>query len=362
MPSLFDSITLGAVDAPNRIIMAPLTRGRADRDAVPTDMMVDYYTQRASAGLIISEATGISREGLGWPFAPGLWTDAQVAAWKPVTDSVHAAGGRIVAQLWHMGRQVHSSVIGGQPVSSSATATEGQAHTFEGKQDFEVARPLELNEIPRLLNDYELATKNALAAGFDGVQIHAANGYLIDQFLRDNANLRTDEYGGSIENRVRLLREVAERVISVAGADRVSVRLSPNGDSQGVDDSNPEPLFTAAAKALSDLGIAFLELREPGPDGTFGKTDVPKLSPAIRKVFKGVLVLNSDYDTLEKAQAELDKGDADAISFGRPFIANPDLPERLRAGAPLAKDDAKTWYSQGPEGYIDYPALETANA
>ena len=362
MPSLFDSITLGAVAAPNRILMAPLTRGRADKDAVPTDMMVEYYTQRASAGLIISEATGISREGLGWPFAPGLWTDAQVAAWKPVTDSVHAAGGRIIAQLWHMGRQVHSSVIGGQPVSSSATATEGQAHTFEGKQDFEVARPLELNEIPRLLNDYELATKNALAAGFDGVQIHAANGYLIDQFLRDNANLRTDEYGGGIENRIRLLREVAERVISVAGADRTSVRLSPNGESQGVDDSNPEPLFTAAAKALSDLGIAFLELREPGPDGTFGRTDVPKLSPAIRKVFKGVLVVNSDYDTLEKAQAELDKGDADAISFGRPFIANPDLPERLRSGAPLAKDDAKTWYSQGPEGYIDYPALETANA
>ena len=362
MPSLFDSITLGAVAAPNRILMAPLTRGRADKEAVPSDLMVEYYTQRASAGLIISEATGISREGLGWPFAPGLWTDAQVAAWKPVTDSVHAAGGRIVAQLWHMGRQGHSSVYETQPVSSSATATEGQAHTFEGKKDFEVARPLELNEIPRLLNDYELATKNALAAGFDGVQIHAANGYLIDQFLRDNANLRTDEYGGSIDNRIRLLREVAERVISVAGADRVSVRLSPNGESQGVDDSNPEPLFTAAAKALSDLGIAFLELREPGPDGTFGRTDVPKLSPAIRKVFKGVLVVNSDYDTLEKAQAELDKGDADAISFGRPFIANPDLPERLRSGAPLAKDDAKTWYSQGPEGYIDYPALETANA
>jgi 2,4-dienoyl-CoA reductase-like NADH-dependent reductase (Old Yellow Enzyme family) len=342
--------------------MAPLTRGRADKDAVPTEMMVDYYTQRASAGLIISEATGISREGLGWPFAPGLWTDAQVAAWKPVTDSVHAAGGRIVAQLWHMGRQVHSSVIGTQPVSSSATATEGQAHTYEGKQDFEVARPLELNEIPRLLNDYELATKNALAAGFDGVQIHAANGYLIDQFLRDNANSRTDEYGGSIENRVRLLREVAERVISVAGADRTSVRLSPNGDSQGVDDSNPEPLFTAAAKVLSDLGIAFLELREPGPDGTFGKTDVPKLSPAIRKVFEGVLVLNSDYATVADAQAALDSGNADAISFGRTFIGNPDLPERFYTGAPLAQDNPKTWYSQGPEGYVDYPALETANA
>ncbi len=362
MPSLFDPITLGAVAAPNRILMAPLTRGRSDKDAVPSDLMIDYYTQRASAGLIISEATGISREGLGWPFAPGLWTQAQVEAWKPVTAAVHAAGGRIIAQLWHMGRQVHSSVIGGQPVSSSATKTEGQAHTFEGKKDFEVARPLELNEIPRLLNNYELATKNALEAGFDGVQIHAANGYLIDQFLRDNANSRTDDYGGSIENRIRLLREVTERVISVAGADRTSVRLSPNGDSQGVDDSNPEPLFTAAAKALSDLGIAFLELREPGPDGTFGKTDVPKLSPAIRKVFKGVLVVNSDYDTLEKAQAELDKGDADAISFGRTFIANPDLPERLRTGAPLAQDNPKTWYSQGPEGYIDYPALETVAA
>ncbi len=362
MSSLFDPITLGAVEAPNRILMAPLTRGRADKDAVPSDLMVEYYTQRAGAGLIISEATGISREGLGWPFAPGLWTDAQVAAWKPVTDSVHAAGGRIVAQLWHMGRQVHSSVIGTQPVSSSATATAGQAHTYEGKQDFEVARPLELNEIPRLLNDYELATKNALAAGFDGVQIHAANGYLIDQFLRDNANSRTDEYGGSIENRVRLLREVAERVISVAGAGRVSVRLSPNGDSQGVDDSNPEPLFTAAAKALSDLGIAFLELREPGPDGTFGKTDVPKLSPAIRKVFDGVLIVNSDYTTVEEAQAELDSGNADAITFGRTFIGNPDLPERLRTGAPLAQDNPKTWYSQGPEGYVDYPALETANA
>ena len=362
MPSLFDPITLGAVEAPNRIIMAPLTRGRADRDAVPSDLMIEYYAQRASAGLIISEATGISREGLGWPFAPGLWTDAQVEAWKPVTAAVHAAGGRIVAQLWHMGRQGHSSVYETQPVSSSATATEGQAHTFEGKKDFEVARPLETNEIPRLLADYELATKNALAAGFDGVQIHAANGYLIDQFLRDNANFRTDQYGGSIENRVRLLREVAERVISVAGADRVSVRLSPNGDSQGVDDSNPKELFTAAAKALSDLGIAFLELREPGPDGTFGKTDVPKLSPAIRKVFKGVLIVNSDYTTVEEAQAELDSGNADAITFGRTFIANPDLPERLRTGAPLAKDDAKTWYSQGPEGYIDYPALETANA
>jgi 2,4-dienoyl-CoA reductase-like NADH-dependent reductase (Old Yellow Enzyme family) len=362
MPSLFDSIDLGAIHAPNRILMAPLTRGRADKAAVPTAIMAEYYAQRASAGLIISEATGISREGLGWPFAPGLWTDEQTEAWKPVTQAVHAAGGRIVAQLWHMGRQVHSSVIGGQPVSSSATATKGQAHTYEGKQDFETARPLDTDEIPRLLEDYERATRNALAAGFDGVQIHAANGYLIDQFLRDNANFRDDRYGGAPENRIRLLREVAERVASVAGAGRTSVRLSPNGDSQGVDDSDPHAVFVPAAKALAEIGIGFLELREPGPDGTFGKTDVPKLSPAIREVFAGPLVLNSDYDTAGEAQAKLDEGVADAISFGRTFLANPDLPARLHAGAPLNQSEMRTWYSQGPEGYVDYPALETQPA
>lgn len=212
MPSLFDPIQLGTIHAPNRILMAPLTRGRATRDAVPTEIMAEYYTQRASAGLIITEATGISREGLGWPFAPGIWTDEQVEHWKPVVDSVHAAGGHIVVQLWHMGRQVHSSVTGVQPVSSSATRTDGQAHTFEGKKDFEIARPLELSEIPRLLADYEHAARNAIRAGFDGVQIHGANGYLIDQFLRDNANFRDDIYGGSIENRIRLMREVTERV------------------------------------------------------------------------------------------------------------------------------------------------------
>lgn len=362
MPSLFDPIQLGAIHAPNRILMAPLTRGRADKAAVPSDLMVEYYTQRASAGLIISEATGISREGLGWPFAPGLWTDQQTEAWKPVTDSVHAAGGRIIAQLWHMGRQVHSSVIGGQPVSSSATATAGQAHTYEGKQDFETARPLDIAEIPRLLNDYETATRNALSAGFDGVQVHGANGYLIDQFLRDNANFRDDRYGGGVENRIRLMREVVERVASVAGADRTSIRLSPNGESQGVNDSDPQPLFTAAARALDEIGIAFLELREPGPDGSFGRTDVPKLSPAIRQAFSGPLVLNSDYTSVVDAQAVIDAGTADAIAFGRTFLANPDLPERLRAGAALNPSNPKTWYSQGPEGYVDYPALERVAA
>jgi 2,4-dienoyl-CoA reductase-like NADH-dependent reductase (Old Yellow Enzyme family) len=285
-------------------------------------------------------------------------TDAQTEGWKPVVAQVHAAGGRIIAQLWHMGRQLHSSVTGEQPVSSSATATAGQAHTYDGRQAFEIARPLALDEIPGLLEDYARATRNALAAGFDGVQIHAANGYLIDQFLRNGANHRDDIYGGSIENRTRLLREVAERVASVAGADRTSVRLSPNGESQGVDDSDPRPLFTAAAKILSDIGIAFLELREPGPEGTFGRTDVPRLSPAIREVFTGPLVVNSDYLTAEAAQAVIDSGVADAVSFGRPFLANPDLPERLRTGAPLNAGDFRTWYSQGPEGYVDYPMLE----
>ena len=362
MPSLFDPIRLGDIQAPNRILMAPLTRGRATREHVPTPIMAQYYAQRASAGLIISEATGISREGLGWPYAPGLWTDEQTEAWRPVTDAVHAAGGRIVAQLWHMGRMVHSSFLGGdKPVSASATTAPDQAHTYEGRAPYDEARPLEVDEVPRLLEDYRRATRNALAAGFDGVQVHAANGYLIDEFLRDKTNLRTDAYGGSVENRARLLREVTEAVAGVAGADRTAVRLSPNGDTQGTDDSDPVSIFSEAARVLSSIGVAFLELREPGPEGTFGKASVPPVAPAIRAAFDGPLVLNSDYDGAS-AWAELDAGRADAVAFGRTFIANPDLPARIRAGAPLAKDDPKTWYSRGPEGYVDYPALQTEPA
>jgi N-ethylmaleimide reductase len=360
MPSLFDPIRLGAIEAPNRVLMAPLTRGRSTREHVPTPLMIEYYAQRAAAGLIITEATGISQQGLGWPYAPGLWNEAQVAGWKPVTQAVHAAGGRIIAQLWHMGRIVHPSYLGGAaPVSSSATTAPGKAWTYDGKQPYAEARPLRADEIPGLLEDYRNAARNAREAGFDGVQVHAANGYLIDQFLRDNSNFRTDEYGGAPENRVRLLREVTQAVVGVLGADRVAVRLSPNGDTQGCNDSDPETLFTTAARALSDIGIAFLELREPGMEGTFGKGDRPPVAPAIRKVFKGPLVLNSDYDGA-KAQAALDSGVADAIAFGRTFIANPDLVARLRAGLPLAKDVMATWYSQGPEGYTDYPEAALA--
>jgi N-ethylmaleimide reductase len=362
MPSLFDPLQLGAIAAPNRVLMAPLTRGRAGRDGVPEPMMADYYAQRAGAGLIISEATGISREGLGWPYAPGLWSDAQVEGWKPVTEAIHRAGGRIVAQLWHMGRQVHSSVTGSQPVSSSATRTEARAHTYDGKQDYEVARPLAEAEIPRILDDYARAARNALAAGFDGVQVHAANGYLIDQFLRDGANHRTDAYGGSVDNRIRLLREVTERVAAEAGADRTGVRLSPNGASQGVDDSDPAAVFLPAVRALDAIGIAFLELRELVPVSSFGQSDVPPLSPAIRPIFSGPLILNQEYTTRAAAQARLDDGTADAISFGRAFLANPDLVDRLRRDTPLNPIDVPTLYSRGPAGYLDYPRLESAAA
>jgi 2,4-dienoyl-CoA reductase-like NADH-dependent reductase (Old Yellow Enzyme family) len=361
MPSLFDPIALGAITAPNRILMAPLTRGRATRDHVPTDLMTEYYRQRASSGLIISEATGISAEGLGWPYAPGLWSEAQVEAWKPVTAAVHDAGGRIVAQLWHMGRAVHSSVTGVQPVSSSATATPGQAHTYEGRKPYEVARPLTLDEIPRVLADYDRAARNAIAAGFDGVQVHAANGYLIDQFLRDNSNFRDDAYGGSIDNRIRLLREVAETVTSAIGGDRTGVRLSPNGDTQGVNDSAPQVLFPAAAKALTAAGVSWLELREPGLDGTFGKAEVAPLARLIRTAFGGPLVLNSDYD-FARGEATVAAGEADAIAYGRPFLANPDLPRRFADGLPLNADDMPTWYAQGPKGYIDYPYYDEAKA
>ena len=362
MPSLFDPIRLGALTLPNRILMAPLTRGRASRAHVPTPLMAEYYAQRAGAGLILSEATGISQEGLGWPFAPGIWSQEQVDAWKPVVKAVHDAGGRIALQLWHMGYLVHPDFLGGgQPVSSSPATAPDAAHTYEGKKPYGEARALRTDEIPRLLSDYEIAARNAVATGFDGVQIHAANGYLLDEFLRDGINKRDDQYGGSIENRVRLVTKVAQTVAGVVGADRTGIRFSPNGPVQGVDDSNPAPLFGLAAEMMARVGLAYIELREPGPNGTFGKATVPPVAPTIKRAFGGPVVLNCDYDGAT-AQRTLDEGHADAIAFGRTYIANPDLPERIAGNRPLAKDDAKTWYSQGPEGYVDYPTLADARA
>ncbi|MEO5808728.1 MAG: alkene reductase, partial [Sphingomicrobium sp.] len=347
---------------PSRILMAPLTRGRATSDGVPTPLMAQYYAQRASAGLIVSEATGISREGLGWPNAPGLWNPQQVEQWTVVTEAVHAAGGRIVAQLWHMGRVVHPSVSGVRPISASATRAPGHAHTYEGNQDYVEARPATGDDIARILSDYAAAARRAIAAGFDGVQVHGANGYLIDQFLRDSSNLRADEYGGSIANRIRFLGEVVAAVAAEVGISRTGLRLSPNGAVNGVADSDGQALFTAAAKAMEELGLPWLELREPGPQSTFRPTDEPPASPAIRQVFSGKLVLNSDYRA-DSAAALIESGAADAISFGRPFIANPDLIDRLRTGTPLSRWDTSTFYSQGAAGYTDYPtATEQAAA
>lgn len=341
--------------------MAPLTRGRADVPGfIPNDMMATYYRQRAGAGLIISEATGISVEGLGWPSAPGIWSDEQVAGWQPITKAVHDAGGKIVLQMWHMGRTVHPDFLDGEaPVSASATTAPGHAHTPDGRKDYAEARGLTVEEIARVVEDYRHAAENAKKAGFDGVQLHGANGYLVDQFLRDGTNLRTDEYGGSPENRVRFLREVLEALISVWGADRVAVRLSPNGETQGCDDSDPAATFGAAAKVCEDLGLAFVELREPGPNGTFGATEVPKQSPMIREIYTGPLVLNSDYDAASGA-ADVKADKCDAIAYGRPFISNPDLPERIRAGATFAPNvnAPQSWYFPGAEGYIDYPTMD----
>ncbi|MES2095323.1 MAG: alkene reductase [Pseudomonadota bacterium] len=353
MTSLFDPIQLGDIAVKNRILMAPLTRCRATDEHVPTDIMVDYYRQRAGAGLIISEGTGVSRLGLGWPNAPGLWTDAQVEAWKPVTAAVHEAGGKIVAQLWHMGRLARPDVTGLQPLSSSVT----RAPYPKPENPYAEARAATLDDIKQAQDEYASAARNAIRAGFDGVQLHGANGYLIDQFLRDGTNHRDDEYGGSPENRIRFMKESVEAVIAEVGAGRTSIRLSPNGETQGADDSNPEAVFVPAAKVLNDLGIAFLELRELKPVGTFGTSEVPRLSPKIREVFTRPLILNQEY-SFEAAQADVASGLADGIAWGRKFISNPDLVERFRTGAELTPDNFKTWYTPGPEGYSDYPSLD----
>jgi 2,4-dienoyl-CoA reductase-like NADH-dependent reductase (Old Yellow Enzyme family) len=363
--ALFQPLRLGALEARNRIFMAPLTRGRAAEPMfVPNTLMATYYGQRAGAGLILTEATGISREGLGWPSAPGIWSAEQTEAWKASTDAVHEAGGLILLQLWHMGRLVHPCFLDGDPpLSASATCAPGHAHTPQGRQDLQPARAMTRDDIRRTVDDYHRAAANAKAAGFDGVQLHGANGYLVDQFLRDNSNLREDEYGGSPANRCRFMREVLEALIDVWGADRVGIRLSPNGETQGCDDSDPAALFGAAAAVCEELGLAFVELREPGPEGTFGATDVPKQSPLIRSIYSGALVLNSDY-TAEQAEADITAGRCDAVSFGRPYISNPDLAERIRLGAHWNpnRDAPKSWYFPGEAGYTDYPTLAEEQA
>ena len=361
MTSLFDSLQLGAISMPSRFVMAPLTRARAGFEGVPNALMAAYYSQRASAGLIISEATGISREGLGWPNAPGLWNEDQVKGWKQVTKAVHDHGGRIVAQLWHMGRLVHSAVSGMDPVSSSATIAPDYAHTYEGKKPYLEARAATDDDIRRIVADYAKAARNAIDAGFDGVQIHGANGYLVDQFLRDGANFRTDNYGGEIDNRLRFMTEVLSAVGDAIGMDRVGIRFSPNIYSQGVEDAYPIALYEAVARRLEELHVPWIELREPRRPTLAGAIPTEPVSPAMRPLYSGRIVINSDYDWGD-ARARFDAGHADAVSIGRLFIANPDLVRRIALGAPLNAGDSASYYSGGAEGYVDYPTLAEAQA
>ncbi|MAT16774.1 MAG: alkene reductase [Planctomyces sp.] len=353
---LFTPLKVGALELPNRILMAPLTRGRAT-DRVPNELMEEYYTQRASAGLIISEATAISPQGYGWHGAPAMYSPEHVAGWKQVTDSVHHAGGRIFLQLWHMGRVSHPDFQGGQPpVGPSPIAAVGEAHTPSGKQPYVVPHALTVNEIGGVVEQYAAATARAREAGFDGVEIHGANGYLIDQFLRDSANQRTDEYGGSIENRLRFLREVVTAVTREWSPDRTGLRLSPTMNGQGMSDRDPVALYTRVAEMLNGFDLAYVHTAESIRPGRIYNPDVARVTPHIRANYQGTFITNGGYDA-ETAAAAIENNEADAIAFGQPFIANPDLPHRLRTGADLNPPNIETFYTTGPEGYVDYPAL-----
>jgi N-ethylmaleimide reductase len=356
MVNLFSPAKLGDIALNNRIVMAPLTRNRAGEGGVPQAMNVTYYEQRATAGLIVTEATPISAMAHGYPALPGIYTDAQVAGWKKVTEAVHAKGGKIVIQLWHVGRISHPSLLPSNalPVAPSAIKPTGQAFTYEGLVDYVEPRALTLDELPAIIQDYVHATKCAVQAGFDGVEIHAANGYLLDQFLRDGSNKRTDKYGGSYENRARLLMEVTQAVVDVIGAGKVGVRLSPVNPFNDMVDSNPQALFNYVAEALSQFGLAYLHAVEGGIHGG-GESD-PFDFIAFRKLFKGAYIANLAYDKA-KGESAIASGHADAIAYGVPFLANPDLVARFAKNAPLNEADATTFYGGDEKGYIDYPVL-----
>jgi 2,4-dienoyl-CoA reductase-like NADH-dependent reductase (Old Yellow Enzyme family) len=349
MPTLFDPVRIGAWDLPNRIVMAPLTRSRAGADRIPNALMAQYYTQRASAGLIISEATAVTPMGVGYADTPGVWSPAQVEGWKLVTQSVHKAGGRMLLQLWHVGRISDPMFLNGAlPVAPSAIAAAGHVNLVRPLKPFVTPRALELEEIPGIVEAYRQGAENAQKAGFDGVEVHVANGYLLDQFLQDKTNHRTDAYGGPVENRARLILEVVDAVISVWGADRVGTHLSPRGDSNDMGDSNPPATFGYMARELGKRRIAFICVRESlGPK---------RIGPQMKAAFGGSYIANEKF-TQPTATQLLAAGEADAVAFGVPFLANPDLPERFRLGAPLNQPDPPTFYAPGPKGYTDYPFL-----
>lgn len=352
--SLFDPVQLGSVTLPNRVVMAPLTRSRASSGRIPNDLMRSYYAQRATAGLILSEATSVSPQGVGYADTPGIWTTAQVEGWKLITQAVHNKGGKIFLQLWHVGRVSDPEFLNGEiPVAPSAIACDGPVRLLRPERPHPVPRALHIEEIPAIVSDFAVGARNAWEAGFDGVEVHAANGYLIDQFLHDGSNRRIDEYGGSIPNRARLLLQVVDACMSVWGAGRVGVHLSPRGDAHSVSDSNPRALFGHVARELGERGLAFLFIRESfGPDS---------LAPEMKQLFGGAVIVNEGYDASSGQQA-LSEGRADAVAFGKDFIANPDLVTRLQTDAPLNEWDASTFYSDGARGYTDYPCLNSAMA
>ncbi len=358
---LLTPAVVGPYTLRNRMVMAPMTRSRAGEGNVPTSLMATYYEQRASAGLIVSEATQVSPQGVGYPATPGIHTDAQVEGWRRVTDTVHAKGGLIFLQLWHVGRISHPSMQpeGGLPVAPSAIAPAGSVYTATGLQPFVTPRALDLEEIPGIVRQFEEGARRALAAGFDGVEIHGANGYLLDQFLRDGSNQRTDEYGGSVENRARLLIEVTEAVVGVWGAERVGVRLSPTSPFNDMSDSDPRATFGYAAEALSRFGLAYLHAILPGSADP--ETEDHAIARILRERFRGTVLLNGGF-TRETGEAVLKNGLADLVSFGALFLANPDLPERFAEGAPLNAPNPKTFYGGNEQGYIDYPTRHAAVA
>ncbi len=355
MSDLLDQpLQAGAFTLPNRMVMAPLTRCRASAGRVPNAMMAEYYVQRSSFGMILSEATSISPQGVGYPNTPGIWSDEQVEGWKLVTSAVHQAGGQILLQLWHVGRISDPVYLDDAlPVAPSAIAAKGHVSLIRPLKDYVTPRALETAEIPGIIEDYRHAAENAKAAGFDGVEIHGANGYLIDQFLQDSTNQRTDEYGGSIENRARFLLEVTDAVVSVWGADRVGMHLAPRGDAHDMGDSNISAVFHHVARELGKRKLAFLCARE--------SHDQPALGPSLKKEFGGVFIANEGF-TADAAREAIRSGKADAVAFGKAAIANPDLVERFRTGAPLNPPDPTTFYGDGPVGYTDYPFLQPTTA
>ncbi len=358
MNALFTPFTIGDLELPNRILMAPLTRGRTGRDRVPNDIMVEYYRQRAGAGLIVTEATIIAPQAAGYVNTPGIYNAQQVRGWRRITETVHAEGGRIFLQLWHMGRASHPDFQpgGALPVAPSAIAIRNaESHTFTGKKPYPVPRALETEEIPGIVADYASATWRARDAGFDGVEIHAANGYLIDQFLRDGTNRRTDRYGGGVENRARFLLEVTAAIVEAWRPERVGVRLSPTGAFGDMSDSRPSEIFGHAVAQLNQFGLGYLHVTEPLPGNPMA-TDLPRVAPLLRRTFTGPFIINGGYDARTGAHA-IDEGEADLVAYGVPFLANPDLVERFRVGASLNPPDVSTFYSGGAKGYIDYPVM-----